>query len=249
MSTKKIAIYTAVFGKYNKLIEQPKFDHIDFIYYTDQPIRSKSWKVVITQPPIEGDLTRSNRYYKLLPHVHLKEYDISIYIDGTILVLQDPLPLILEKLKQASFSCFDHNQNELDPRDCIYEEYEAIMQLGQKKGNFKDDPIVMEKQMDRFKSEGYPKNNGLITAPVLIRRHHDKELVKVMEYWWSIVLNESKRDQLSFNYAAWKLNFRNYSIIDGDVRKGNPWFRTFSHKKSRRKLLLFKLKRRLRIIK
>lgn len=246
--TKKIAIYTAIFGNFNKLIKQPNYKNVDCICYTDQDIPANGWKVIKVTPPVVNDNTRSNRYYKILPHKHLKDYDVSIYIDGNILVFNDVTQLISNKLKTASFACFDHNQNVGDPRDCIYKEYEAILDLGKKKNKYKDDPKVMKKQMERFRAEGYPENNGLITAPVLIRRHHDKELMNVMENWWAIVKNESKRDQLSFNYVAWKLNYTNYEIIDNDVRRGNPWFRTFSHKKSNLKIFIFKLKNKLGLI-
>ena len=102
---------------------------------------------------------------------------------------------------------------------------------GKEKGVYRDDPVVMAKQIKRFKQEGYPENNGLITAPILIRKHFDNEVTKVMEAWWNIVNTESKRDQLSFNYVAWKLNFINFTYIDGSVRSGNPWFYTISHRK------------------
>ena len=42
-----------------------------------------------------------------------------------------------------------------------------------------------------------------------------------MEDWWKIVSTQSKRDQLSFNYVAWKNNFVP-TIINGDLRRGNP---------------------------
>ena len=42
----KIVIYTAIFGNYEGLIPQPKFTGVDYICFTDQPIKSTSWKVV-----------------------------------------------------------------------------------------------------------------------------------------------------------------------------------------------------------
>ena len=178
--------------------------------------------VLKVKPPVENDNIRSNRYYKLLPHQHLdKKYTIS-----------DMTKLVDHHMKIAKMACFDHNQNKEDNRDCIYKEYEAILENGLKNGIYMDNPEVMEKQINRFKAENYPKNNGLITAPILIRKHYDAEIIQLMEAWWHIVLNESKRDQLSFNYVAWKLNFTNISIINGDVRTGNPWFYTISHRKN-----------------
>jgi len=240
--SKRIVVYTAVFGNYSGLIPQPKLPNIDFICYTDQDISAKSWKVIKVEPPVANDNTRSNRWYKILPHKHLSDqYDISVYIDANIWVLKDINKLVEEKMTLAKMACFDHNQNIGDKRNCIYKEFEAIIEDGDKKGTYKDDPETMRRQIERFKAEGYPADNGLITAPILIRKHTDKELVDVMEAWWNIVANESKRDQLSFNYVAWKLNFTDYVFINGHVRTGNPWFYTISHRKNY-KFKMFKIK-------
>ncbi|WP_299368579.1 glycosyltransferase domain-containing protein [Winogradskyella sp.] len=246
--SKRIVVYTAVFGNYSGLIPQPKLPNIDFICYTDQDISAKNWKVIKVDPPVANDNTRSNRWYKILPHKHLSDqYDVSVYIDGNIWVLKDINELIEEKMAVAKMACFDHNQNIGDKRNCIYEEYKAIIEDGKERGIYKDDPDTMKKQMERFREEGYPADNGLITAPILIRKHSDKEIIKVMEAWWHIVANESKRDQLSFNYVAWKLNFTDYTIIDGHVRTGNPWFYTISHRKNYTfKMFKIKLKKFLK---
>lgn len=79
----------------------------------------------------------------------------------------------------------------------------------------------------------------------MIRRHFAEDVIQVMETWWEIVLNESKRDQLSFNYAAWKHQFEAIELINGDVRTGNPWFYTLgSHRKNyRKKRIEYQLKK------
>lgn len=248
---KKIVVYTAIFGNYSGLIEQPKLDNVDYICYTDQDIKSKRWEIIKVEAPVKVDNTRSNRYFKLLPHKHLSEnYEISVYIDANIWILKDIRTLVEEKMQMAKMACFDHNQNEKDKRDCIYLEYEAILEFAKTHDYQKDNAEVMRKQMSRFKEEGYPEHNGLITAPILIRQHFDSELITIMEAWWEIVLNESKRDQLSFNYVAWKHNFLDYSFIEGDVRKGNKWFYTTKHRKNYRiKILKLKFKKFLGFIK
>ncbi len=230
----RIIVYTALFGDYSGLIEQPRLKNVDYICYTDRKdFKSKSWKVIHVPQPVEGDNTRSNRYYKILPHKHLpKEYHISIYIDANILILKDFSKLVANKMAIAKMACFDHMQTKKDPRDCIYDEHQAILNLIKTHNITKGDPTVMKKQMERFRKEDYPEHNGLITAPILIRNHFDTEIISVMEAWWNVILNESKRDQLSFNYVAWKLNFKNLSIINGDVREGNKWFHSMSHRKN-----------------
>lgn len=228
----KIVVYTAIFGDYSGLIEQPKFKNVDYICYTDQDFKSKTWKIIKVNPPVKGDNTRSNRYYKLLPHKHLTDYNVSIYIDGNFLILKDFTPFIQQKLKSYSLLCFDHNQTDSDKRNCIYKEHDGILDYAKRKGLLKDNIKVMQKQIDQLISEGYPSDNGLISAGILIRKHLDNEVIDLMNYWWKIVKNGSKRDQLSFNYAVWKLNFNSLYYLEGDIRTGNPWFRLISHRKN-----------------
>jgi hypothetical protein len=225
----RIVVYTALFGNYSGLIEQPTIKGVDFICYTDQDISSKSWQIKKVVPPVPGDNTRSNRYYKLLPHKHLDNYDISVYIDANYLIIKDFSTIVREKLKTNLMVCFDHNQTILDKRDCIYEEHNELVNIATNKNIYRDSLESMQRQIDFFKQENYPSHNGLIFAAVLIRKHKDKEIITLMELWWSFVKNRSRRDQLSFNYCVWKLKFNKFEYLDGDLRRGNPWFYWFEH--------------------
>ena len=40
---------------------------------------------------------------------------------------------------------------------------------------------------------------------VILRRHNEKDCVRVMEDWWTEIKYGSKRDQLSFNYVDGKI--------------------------------------------
>lgn len=243
----KIVIYTVIIGPYDGLLPQPRFKGVDYICFTDQPFRSKTWKIV---PLSSNNLSpaRLSRDPKINPHMYLKTYDYSVYIDGNILVLRHPKTLFLEVLKNAPMGIYDHNQAS-DARDCVYKEHQAIIDLYKNTGVLKDDLELMESHMQRYKAAGYPEHNGLIAASVMLREHHHPEVVKTMSTWWEEFSNGSKRDQLSFNYAAWKNAFSPY-IINGDVRN-NPYFYLIGiHRKSyRTKYFRYKLKRMLGIIK
>ena len=64
-----------------------------------------------------------------------------------------------------------------------------------------------------------------------------------MKTCWNIVNTQIKRDQLSFNYIVWKLDFKNLSYINGGVRSGNYGFIQFLTEKD---MLLRCLKSSLR---
>jgi hypothetical protein len=130
--------------------------------------------------------------------------------------------LIRKYLQECQMAVFDHNQTEGDARDCIYKEYESIMSMGRTSGKYKDDPTVMERQIERYRREGYPSGNGLVFASVLIRCHNDPVIIRTMEHWWREIEKGSRRDQLSFNYVIWKEKCT-LCIIDGNIRD-NRWF-------------------------
>ena len=50
-------------------------------------------------------------------------------------------------------------------RKCIYKEAEACIALK------KDAREVIEKQIARYRAEGYPKNAGMFETGVVLRRH------------------------------------------------------------------------------
>lgn len=229
----KIAIYTSIFGGYDDLIDdQLQMDGVDYICFTDRDLESETWKV-IKSTPIYNDPNRNAKKYKILPHRYLKDYDYSIWIDGNIKVISD----IRALCNGDSYKVYDHMQV-FDKRNCIYDEAQAILNFGKinsertpERGikNWKDNPKVIVDQMNRYISEGYPKNNGLATNPIIVRNHNDSDVIAVMEDWWSEIKYNSKRDQLSFNYIVWKNQF-NFVYLQGDSRNNEYFVSVGKHK-------------------
>ena len=240
----KWVVYTAAFGSTEqvRLVPQKKFEGIDFICFTDRERDARGWKQVIVAEPIPGDLTRSNRYFKLQPHEVLSQYSRSIYIDANIIVMNLPADFFTSLMNGKNMLLFDHAQNTSDPRDCVYEEFEALVSM-QKQNIVKDDIETMRRQIDSFRADNYPEHNGLIFGGVLIRNHNEEDVKKMMNDWWQTVLTKSKRDQLSFNYVAWKNNFQ-FEYLKGDSRRGNPYF--YSAGKGDKNLFYTLLKYRFR---
>jgi hypothetical protein len=229
----KIAIYTSIFGGYDDLIDdQYQMDGVDYICFTDRDLESETWKV-IKSTPIYNDPNRNAKKYKILPHRYLKDYDYSIWIDGNIKVISD----IRALCNGDSYKVYDHMQV-FDKRNCIYDEAQAILNFGKinsertpERGikNWKDNPKLIVDQMNRYISDGYPKNNGLATNPIIVRNHNDSDVIAVMEDWWSEIKYNSKRDQLSFNYIVWKNQF-NFVYLQGDSRNNEYFVSVGKHK-------------------
>jgi len=222
----RIAVYTSIFGGYDNIIDdQLKMDGVDYICYTDANIKSDLWEVR-KSTPLYTDPNRNAKKYKVLPHRYLSEYDWSVWIDGNIKIHSDIRPLC----SGEPYKLYDH-MKVFDARDCIYDEAETILNFGKinsernpHKGikNWKDNPSLIMKQMERYQMEGYPTKNGLATTPIMVRNHNHLDTIKHNEDWWSEIKHNSKRDQLSFNYIAWKNQF-NFVYLEGDSRN-NDYF-------------------------
>ncbi|MEE3418733.1 MAG: glycosyltransferase [Methanosphaera sp.] len=193
----KMVVYTAITGNYDELVTpsviNPKFDYVCF---TDNPnLKSNCWDIRLMEES-ELDGIRKARRYKILPHKYLKEYDYSFWIDANFDIIGDIEEYINKYSVNKKLLAIKH-----DIRDDIYDEADVCIHLE------KDDPLIINKQIDRYKQQNYPKHNGLIASGILFRNHHDKDVIQLMNDWYSEVYNYSRRDQLSFNYVCWKNNF------------------------------------------
>ena len=142
---KKIVIYTAAFGEAYGFVPQKKIKGVDFFCFTDDIKKVVSpWKFMNVKFEFGNNILK-NRHPKLLPHLYFNNYDISIYIDSNFLIVGDIYEL-LNSLNNFKMATFDHSQSD-DSRDCIYKEYQAILDLINTTGKVKDNPEVMSKQI------------------------------------------------------------------------------------------------------
>jgi len=226
MKEKNIVVYTAIFGNSDKLEEVKKFGNADYICFTDNlKLKSKSWKIIFIKK--ENNSYLQAKKYKILPHLFLKSYNYSIWQDGTHALRVNPKKLI-NFLNPNKIAFFKHPR-----RTNVYQEAREVLKL-------KKD--ILEKvvpQIKNYKKEGFFINK-LIAGTVIIREHNDPKIINLMNFWWKEINNKSIRDQLSFNYSAWK-NKINYSIIPGDVYR-NLFFKTKGHLNSKEKTNLEKIK-------
>lgn len=213
----KIVVYTAITDNYDNLYEPLyKSDKFDYVCFTDNPnLKSDFWKIKTLNCNL--DATRKARYVKILPHLFFQDYNYSVWVDANINIVGDLYKLLRIYLRKSSLVFFRHS----DGRNCIYQEAEACIRRK------KDDKNVILTQAEKYKKENYPINNGLISTGVILRRHKDPKIIETMDDWWDEVKNFSKRDQMSFNYIAWK-HKTPFSIIDDYIRD-NEYFKWRIH--------------------
>lgn len=201
----KVAVYTCIFGNYDSVKKiNCKSKFCDYWVITDQLVDDGSgWKILnVDFPEDVKDATPAikNRYCKMHPHILFPEYDFSIYIDGSIQPDADIFPLI-GRLGNCFIGMYDHFQ-----RDCIYEEAKTVVRVNKENSN------IVEKQVEKYKEEGFPEHYGLTACGIIARKHNDPLCIKIMDEWWNIFLNYSKRDQLGFMYVMWKNGLKREDI-------------------------------------
>lgn len=195
----KIAVYTAIIDKYDVLWEPDYIDErCDYYCFTNnKEIVSDKWNIVFFDrnqyPELEEcDSVKVARYIKTHPHVLLKNYKQTLWVDANLQIKKSIVNWIGLFLNDAAMLTFKHPL-----RDCIYEEGEAC------KEKKKDACDVIDRQLSIYRNNKYPEHNGLIMTNVLYRKNN-KTITDFNEKWWMEIKNGSRRDQLSFNYVAWK---------------------------------------------
>jgi hypothetical protein len=203
----KLAIYTCIINDPSTFGVTENYDslkspsivesNIDYICFTNNPeIKSDLYQIRYVDNSMfwKDSAVKTQRRIKISPHIFLKEYDQSIWIDGHITLKKKIYDTAQELFdSSSSFICRRHPS-----RDCVYEEAELLKKIK------KDRKETISKQMLRYEKEGLPKKNGLIASGIMLRKHHEPSVVDCMNLWWKELSKNSHRDQISFAYASWK---------------------------------------------
>jgi hypothetical protein len=185
-------VYTCITGAYDTL-KEPKIvsEGWDYICFTDQDFTSDVWKVIKIGKT--NNNTLEQRRKKIYNEYIFTEYDLSIWVDGSIIIATDLNNFIKPMFELGyDFALMKH-----PTRDCIYEEAKACLILN------KDNESKILLQIGEYKEEGLPNHVGMVATGIMIRRHTE-EVKEFCSKWFDEVKSKSIRDQLSFNYVHWK---------------------------------------------
>jgi len=215
MMNDRLVVYTAIIGRYDTLKAPLVVDpDVRYVCITDEPLPDvPPWTQRVVKGK-HGSPRRHARLYKIMAHACFALAEYSLYIDGRIQLKIYPIEA-LGWLKEHDMAICQHPTD-----DCLYAEGHKVFDWRL------DDREVVNRQMLRYKAEGYPKRNGLGTTAVILRRHTEA-VQRFNNYWWIEVGNHSIRDQLSFDYVCWTLGM-GYDVIPGNVFS-NPWFHYLPH--------------------
>jgi len=219
----KKAIYTSMVGKYDDFRDpEIKLDGWDYICFSDDLLQKNfsTWEIRSIPCKIKNKLRRS-RYVKINPHLVLKNYEFSLWIDANISIYNAQIKNRLEKLinDKVLIAIPKHPL-----RDCIYDEANVCIEDG------RDYKSKINKQINFLKSEGFPENYGLFENNVIFRKHNHPAITDISKAWWKIYLQFSKRDQLSLAYVLWKKNVKFEILLeDGKTARNHEAFKYVKH--------------------
>lgn len=204
-----ITVYTALFGPYDTIQPplHPNQPGVEFVLFTDQKVNPKGWRVEKCRKGKLKPSYESRRYFDQ-SCLHLPRSDYTIMHGGNSVVSGLVNDIVKELPDGYDIAAFRHPQ-----RRTVYEEAKACIRL------HKDRRNVIDKQMERYRSEGLPESVRLSACILLIRRN-TPALKEFETAWWEEVKNGSCRDQLSFDYVRWKLDFPVWFM------EGNPYHRS-----------------------
>jgi len=209
-----IVVYTACFGGYDNLQPVTVDSDAQFVAFTDSDVAVAGWEMV--QVKASGDPRRQARKEKTTPHLLFALADVWLWHDANVELLVSPELLVSEWLGYADLAAPLHPS-----RDCAYDEANACLRKG------KDSGDVLNAQLRSYNDAGYPRHNGLAETRVVIRRNTE-DVARFNAAWWREISTHSVRDQVSFNYAAWKTGVE-WKPIKAWVPK-HPWFNYQRHR-------------------
>ncbi len=183
-----VCFYTALYGDRDIRLNPGWAElGVPLVYFSDREMAAPANATWRRCPALYPDSNRSAKFFKLMPHLCIADFQSSVWFDANIVPKIDHVRQWIEKREVfAKFALFGHPE-----RSCVFEEGKTCAELG------RDDSQVIERQMEHYREQGVKPGTGLYAGGFLFRRHLDAMVMRMNCEWWSEVGQFSKRDQLS----------------------------------------------------
>ena len=121
-------VFTTLIGRYKQLNEQPtaRQSEVPYLCLTDDPeLRSETWQVRLVSTALELDPIRSQRDLKIRPHLHLADFERSLYIDNGVRLTVPAEEVFALVPAEAPLAMVPHSF-----RERVLDEFLAVAELG-----------------------------------------------------------------------------------------------------------------------
>jgi hypothetical protein len=194
-----IAVFTARIGPDADPLQEPvAAPGVEYFCATDQPIPPTSrWRPLQVDRE-QDDPVWTARRFKILLHRTVDQVapdvDAYLWIDAAYALRVDP-HVLLPAILRGDLAVLPHPH-----RQSIIAEAEELLRRHKPPHVSRD---LLDRQIDRYLGERYP-DETLSSTGLLVRRR-DRRTAKFNERWWTeLCAHRHTRDQMSFDYAAWK---------------------------------------------
>lgn len=212
----KKCVYTVITGGYeNPITPEIITPGWDYVIFSDKRIDHEVWKNVTFTPREPGP--KGSREPKILPHIFLPDYDVTVYADANYLIKGDMDEFIGKAWNLGHHCGFEHPH-----RDCVYMEGDFVIKKG------KDSGGIVGEWMGKLKSIGYPDRFGLYENGIIIRDNTVQKETYLI--WDTLIRLYSYRDQLSFMPSVWMHPMKIWGI-DYDIKA--DFFELIAHRDNR----------------
>lgn len=257
----KICFITAIYGNYEKTCKPfiKQTVKTDFICFTDNPeMESNGW--ILDARPYHymflhlvydnmhryvNSLKNNNhsfniaKYYKqafqTIPR--LKEYDIIVWVDGTIEITNpNTSEWLIEKMKTEKIIGWNHEKRggflkyeALSSNDFRYSSTYWNDQYQPKQDVMFQYNEYIKKGYDEeyFKKENDPNiNKGVWITCFVAFLNKDAEVTRFLNQWYLQTLKYTTQDQVGFSYICQKLNLIPYTLPDDEIKGDEPHYLT-----------------------
>lgn len=226
----RVALYSALYGKYEYAKPLPADLGCPAILYTDEPnIEAPGWEVRVVTNHID-EMTGADRhdrwpdpkatwamlahkYWKTHPAQAVPDADVTLWVDASLLITADQYAKrCLEALGDDDWTMVAHPY-----RSCAYEEAQFSATLARYDAN------ALQQQTAAYRSYGFPERWGLFATGANVRRH-TPEVVELSEHWWWECVSRTHQDQVSLPMLLWMS--QPHGLVDGPPFSWNcnmPW--------------------------
>jgi len=219
----KIVVYSSNIGDYDDFNHPEIIDpNVRYILFTNNKfIKSNVWEIchIDFLDWISSDREKS-RYLKTNPHKILPDHDINIWFDHVFTPKIKDFKNFLNDIGFEKISNYKHRF-----RNCLYDEGGEVIKTK------KEYPEIVNNQLNKYKTEGFPINYGLYETGIMIRENTD-DMKLFNSIWWSEIKNGSGRDQLSQMYSSWKTGININPITIGNSVYDNSFIAYKKHLKN-----------------
>ena len=172
--TKKV-IYSIIIDDYDEIPTFSKKKDYNYFLFTDKNYKNTNWTIISISNLIEKmniSKVKMTRYIKLFPHLFFKDYELSIYLDATFIIIGDLNELLLKALNPS----FDLYLIQHPKRNKVFREFKAVLKLK------KENKAIVNLIRKRYIKEKFPDNLGVTENSIIIRRHNEKKLINLIYF-------------------------------------------------------------------